>query len=210
MGRTVHGYVPLDGDWERDGKGIGNNTHIKELYVGSDVVDRSNADGFETFSRGLAINKSIEHLRMCCSIFDRKIFSMLCPFIEQNYNLRSLSVNGGIFHGWDIFSTVICNESSITATFNSNHTLQYVHGLPVPREMQALLKLNRENTRFDAARRKIIKVHFNGADISIQPFIDMNLKDLPHAVAWMARDEYGSSLLYQFVRNTNLFHDIRG
>ena len=57
--------------------------------------------------------------------------------------------------------------------------------------MQALLKLNRENTRFEAARRKIIKVHFSsGDDISMQPFIDMNLKVLPRAVSWLARDKY--------------------
>ena len=208
MGNAALGYVPLDRDWERDGKGIGKNTHIKQLFLGSDVIDRSNADAFEAFCRGLAINKSIEHLRI--QYFDKEIFSMLCPFLEQNYNLRSFSVNGVSRHGGDILSTVICNESSITATFNSNHTLQYVHWLPVPSEIPALLQLNRENTRFEAARRKIIKVHFSGGDISMQPFIDMNLKVLPHAVAWMARDEYGSSLLYRFVRDSTLFHDIRG
>jgi hypothetical protein len=44
----------------------------------------------------------------------------------------------------------------------------------------------------------------------MQPFIDMNLKTLPHAIAWMARDEYGSSLSYKFVRNTSLFLGVGG
>ena len=56
----------------------------------------------------------------------------------------------------------------------------------------------------EAARRKILKVHFSG-DFSMQPFIGMDLKTLPHAIAWMAKDEYGSSLLYQFVRNMTFF-----
>ena len=44
----------------------------------------------------------------------------------------------------------------------------------------------------------------------MQPFIDMDLKALPRAIAWIAKDEQGSSLLYQFVRNTSLFVDIDG
>ena len=44
----------------------------------------------------------------------------------------------------------------------------------------------------------------------MQPFIDMDLKVLPCAIAWMARDEYGSSLLYQFVRYTAHFVGIGG
>ena len=44
----------------------------------------------------------------------------------------------------------------------------------------------------------------------MQPFIDMDLKVLPHAVAWMARDEFGSSLSYQFVRYTTFFVGLGG
>ena len=35
------------------------------------------------------------------------------------------------------------------------------------------------------------------------PFVNMDLKVLPHAIAWMAMDESGRSLLYQFVRNSS-------
>ena len=38
----------------------------------------------------------------------------------------------------------------------------------------------------------------------------MNLKVLPQAIAWMARDEYGSSLLYRFVRDTTFFVGLGG
>jgi len=108
---------------------------------------------------------------------------------------------------------VLCNKTSINATFNSNHTLERILE-PVmgsesllPSDLQTLLQLNRESTEMEAARRKILKVHFGG-DFNMQPFNDMDLKALPHAITWMARDEHGSSLLYQFVRNTTFFHDL--
>ena len=63
--------------------------------------------------------------------------------------------------------------------------------------------------KIEAARRKTIEVHFSGA-FSLQTFIDVDLKTLPCVVAWMAKDGHGSSLLYQFVLNTTLFHDVRG
>ena len=116
---------------------------------------------------------------------------------------------------WDALLNVLCNKSSIDTTFNSNHTLQrvfdpeYKDESDLPSGLQALLELNRENTEMEAARRKIINAHFSG-DFSMQPFIDMDLKTLPHAVAWMARNEYGSSLLYTFVRNTTLFVGLGG
>ena len=80
----------------------------------------------------------------------------------------------------------------------------------MPSDLRSLLQLNRENTKIEAARRKILQCHFSGSDISIQPFIAMDLNALPHAIAWMARDEHGSSLLYTFARNTTLFVGIGG
>ena len=44
----------------------------------------------------------------------------------------------------------------------------------------------------------------------MQPFIDLDLKALPRVIAWMAKDEYGSSLCYQFVRYTTFFVGLGG
>ena len=41
----------------------------------------------------------------------------------------------------------------------------------------------------------------------VQPFIDMDLKVLPDAIAWTAKDEHMSSLLHQFVQDTSIFLD---
>ena len=84
---------------------------------------------------------------------------------------------------------------------------QLEHLLPsVPR---CFLQLNQGNSKTEAARRKILMVHSSGI-FDMQPFVDMEMKAMPHDVAWMARDEHGSSLLYQFVRNTNFFLDLGG
>ena len=57
---------------------------------------------------------------------------------------------------------------------------------------------NRENRVTQAARLKIIQVHFSGREINMQPFTEMKmeLSIRPHAIAWMGRD----NSLYQFLR----------
>lgn len=87
-------YHPHDGDWERDGEGVGRNTHIKELSFGNGL---NNFGGsrveFEAFCRGFACNKSIERLTVYGSrLFDGEIFAILSPFLENNHNLRCLKV----------------------------------------------------------------------------------------------------------------------
>ena len=57
---------------------------------------------------------------------------------------------------------------------------------------------NREIRVTQAARLKIIQVHFSGREINMQPFTEMKmeLSIRPHAIAWMGRD----NSLYQFLR----------
>ena len=146
----------------------------------------------------------------------------LADSLRHNSKLKELFIESDWEEGvpitnWDTLSNLLCNESSIDATFNSNHTLQCIvdpdneeaDESQLPPDLITLLQLNRENSPTEAARRKVLKVHFSG-NFNMQPFINMDLKVLPRAVAWMARDEYGSSLLYQFVRNTTFFVGIGG
>ena len=66
----------------------------------------------------------------------------------------------------------------------------------MPEDLKYLLQLNRDNSKSQAARLKIIKTHFSGREINMQPFTKMGLSVRPHAIAWMARDN-------------NLFHFVR-
>ena len=78
-------------------------------------------------------------------------------------------------------------------TFCSNHTLQELSGYydysenRLPEDLSSLLQLNRENSKSQSARLKIIKTHFSGDNINLQPFADMKLKVVPHVIAWMGR-----------------------
>lgn len=164
-------------------------------------------------------NSALERVYLHLNIIDEDVMVSLANSLTHNNVLKELFLDYDetkITVG-DTLSNVLCNKSSINATLNSNHTLgriinpddDDIDESELPSDLRFLLQLNRENTKAEAARRKILKVHFCG-DFNMQPFIDMNLKVLPYAIAWMARDEYGSSLLYQFVRNTSLFHDIDG
>ena len=137
-----------------------------------------------------------------------KLKELFLVFDEEDITTRN----------WDALSNVLCKKLSIEETFNSNHTLEMIFdpynndGIDesqLPSNLRTLLQLNRENTKSEAARRKILNVHFSG-NFNMQPFIDMDLKVLPDAISWMARNEHGISLLYQFVRNTTFFLDLGG
>jgi len=110
------------------------------------------------------------------------------------------------------FNRLLCNEATIIDTYNSNHTLQRITNssrYSLPGKLDHLLRINQECTPVEAARRKIIQVHFSG-NISMQPFVDMDCEVFPHVIAWMARDRYGRSLVYQFLRNFTFMLDVSG
>ena len=75
------------------------------------------------------------------------------------------------------FTCILCSKSSILGTYQSNHTLERLCSdnseswLPV--ELTSVLQINRENSKSQIARLKIIKTHFSGIDINTLPFTDM-------------------------------------
>ena len=110
---------------------------------------------------------------------------------------------------------VLCDASSINATFLSNHSLENLGGAPslggssIPRDVRSLLRLNKssENKR-RVAIKKILKHHQH---FDMQPFFEWDLKVLPIAVTWFERarsignnDEAGIDkrkldAIYQFI-----------
>ena len=110
--------------------------------------------------------------------------SLFAEALVNNKTLKALilsrtmdnnnSFTGTLINGCAAFTHILCNKSSIMSTYNSNHG---------------------ENTVSLAARLKIIKSHFSGSGINMQPFIDMGICVRPHAIAWMVRDENAFQLL---------------
>jgi len=101
----------------------------------------------------------------------------------------------------EAFSRLICNNSSIMATYESNHTLQEYNSY-IDR-IKSMLQVNKNSSSpAAAARSKIIKTHFS--DVNVNHFVEMDEEVYPHAAEWMARDIDGLSLLYKFLTSIPL------
>ena len=216
-----------DGDVDYLTSSLSNNCVLSSLTLCYN--EEVTASGWRALSAVLENpNSALEKIDLSYSPIDNDALVSFANALRHNNKLKELFLNAnwGLredeegyvpITNWDALSNALCNESSINETHTSNHTLQrvvdpdsdYADESQLPQNLRILLQLNQENTKTEAARRKILKVHFSG-NFNMQPFIDMDLKVLPHAVAWMARDEFGSSLSYQFVRYTTFFVGLGG
>ena len=117
--------------------------------------------------------------------------------------------------GWAAVSLLLCNNSSIMDTYNSNHTLEnltydYDNASYCPDDLVSLVILNRNKDKVEVARQKILQTHFSDDDTSNnQEFLDMDLEVMPAAISWIGRptrvdwngtNVSGLSLLYNLVR----------
>ena len=69
-----------------------------------------------------------------------------------------------------------------------------------------MLRLNKENSKREAARLKVIETHFLGpTGFAVQPFVEIDLVVLPRAIAWMSKHSVSGGIhehFYAFLRNT--------
>lgn len=103
--------------------------------------------------------------------------------------------------GWDAFERALGCGTDISAIYASNHTLEEIKAdgdLPI--HLNALLELNKREVKAEIARTKVLIFYFAERDNSIEEFVSMEMNVLPHAIAWMARDDEGFDLLFQFVK----------
>ena len=130
--------------------------------------------------------------------------AFVCCFPEFRFPPLLLLELGNDFSGitsigYAAFTRLLCNSSSIMSTYQSNHTLTRLCDRSclknLPEDLRFLLQLNEKNSVSQAARLKIIKTHFSGSEINMQPFISMDLCVRPHAIAWMVRDVNAFHLL---------------
>jgi Ran GTPase-activating protein (RanGAP) involved in mRNA processing and transport len=90
--------------------------------------------------------------------------------------------------GWSAFSKLLCDTSSVNATYLSNHSLTTV-GIDVydddvpPDVTTPFLELNKHPAEH-VAIHKILKSH---PDFDIEPFFEWKLKLLPLVVSWFER-----------------------
>jgi hypothetical protein len=179
------------------------------------------AEGWVTFSSFLRNpNSNLEKLSLMlvdCNHMNDTVMNSFADALTINHRLQKLGMywcddtsnqSKVTSNGYDTFTCTLCNSSSILSTFNSNHSLEEVSFEVydnefeqllcdvLPEELTTLLQINKENNKNQAARLKIIKTHFSGNDIKMEPFAKMAVNVRPHAIEWMAKDMH----LYEFLR----------
>ena len=143
-------------------------------------------------------------------ITDHVVFSFSDALAENNYLKELIFDDHRVTpDGYAAFTRILCNKSTILNTYNSNHTLEKFgneekfYRRMLPEDLRSLLRINRENSKSQAACLKIFMIHFSGREINLQTFAEMDTSILPAAFAWMAKGEYVDSselsLVYRFI-----------
>jgi len=109
------------------------------------------------------------------ALMNNKKLIVLC--LDRNTNITR--------SGFDIFENLLCNTSSINATYLSNHTLLAVESegqrVQMKTKIRKLMENNRNKDKNKVAMFKILKFHNH---LSMVPFYEWDLKVLPIAIKW--------------------------
>ncbi|EJK47020.1 hypothetical protein THAOC_34287, partial [Thalassiosira oceanica] len=127
---------------------------------------------------------------------------------NQRLTRMSLGVRSNITErGWNAFSPILCDASSINATYNSNHTLQDlgIYRIPedvIPQDVRLMLDLNQGKNKSGVAASKILQAHRH---LDMRPLFGRGLGLLPYVVAWLeqfakSRLDLKLSSIFEFVR----------
>ncbi|EJK52647.1 hypothetical protein THAOC_28058, partial [Thalassiosira oceanica] len=140
-----------------------------------------------------------------CNIGDEGA-AILADSLRNNQRLivMSLRENNMTDRGWNEFSSILCDASSINATYNSNHTLQSLgsYGIQNPQDVQMMLHLNKGKDKSRVAASKILHSHRH---LDMRPLFGRELSLLPYVVAWLehfakSRPDLKLSSIFEFVR----------
>ncbi|EJK51126.1 hypothetical protein THAOC_29738 [Thalassiosira oceanica] len=121
---------------------------------------------------------------------------------NQRLTRMSLDNNNITEHGWNAFSSILCDTSSINATYNSNHTLQDLGNYRIPEDVRLMLRPNKEKNKSHVSANKILRTHRH---LDMRPLFGWELGLLPYVVAWLEhfakfRTDLKLSSIFEFVR----------
>ena len=168
-----------------------------------------------------APNSNLREIFIANNNVDDEAAAAFANALENNHTLYTLNMNSNrsmITAGWLPFSKVLCDTSSVDATFLSNHTLHYLgYEGNMDVIISPLLHLNRRDDKKEVATIKILKNH---DDFDMLPFLEWEFKCLPLVVGWLERasayemprgfepniERRKLSTIYQFVRGLPLLY----
>ena len=165
-------------------------------------------DGPRVIAESLANSEChLESLYLCTNAGDEGV-ATLAEGLRNNQRLTRMSLSTNIVNttetGWRAFSPILCDTTSIDATYNSNHTLQYLGGgaSRKPQDVEMLLHLNFDRDKSRVAANKILRTHRH---LDMRPLFGWGFGLLPYVIAWLerfakSRIKLKLSALYEFVR----------
>jgi len=149
---------------------------------------------------------ALESLDLSANIINDDTLIAVTRTLVQNNTLKRLTLyectDDDEIHliterGWEAVSNLLCNKASIMDTYNSNHTLCDIYDLGydvddmnLPDDLISYLELNKNKDKVEVTRQKILQTHFSTEDgdtSKMQVLLDMELKILPSAIAWIGR-----------------------
>lgn len=201
---------------------------LRCLNIGGNRLSINNFDGYQALATLLedpACNLEELYLKGggFMSPFQGERLCSFARAMTKNRTLRTLDLGDNSINaaGWDVFSGVLCDISSIINTYNSNHTLkQLITAEPMdttyrlrdalPEMIEQYLTLNQFDNKKKVAAMKILL--YSRHNFTMIPFFEWELKCLPIAVNWfdnavdhsVFRKEIETSKLqaiYEFVRD---------
>lgn len=204
--------------------GLANDSMLKKLNLRLVFDKRSSSrNGWESLASILRNpNSALVELDIAhCTAMNNDALAILADTLRGNKKLKFMPLEWSFedrarITNWKPLITLLCDETSIESTYDSNHTLESLgtrcytgigyeeRFLNRPPDLCSLFRLNRDLGPVEAARYKIINTHFSGDSI-MDPFLDMDTQVLPQVMSWMARDNHGKTLLYQFIKNSSIF-----
>ena len=133
----------------------------------------------------------LSYVSLSHNMINDECVKILANALRYNKTLKVLKLNhnpGITAVGFSALIHVLCNPSSINATYSSNHTLMALESEPqttiqniIPPILRKWLKLNKSTNMKKIAMSKILCYHKH---LSMKPFFEWDLKMLPIAIKW--------------------------
>mmetsp|Transcript_28651 Transcript_28651/g.59431 ORF Transcript_28651/g.59431 Transcript_28651/m.59431 type:complete len:261 (+) Transcript_28651:281-1063(+) len=144
------------------GRRIGTKTTVTELVLEDSTPVRSCSLSFEArksqwnlFAEEMAGNRSIEIIRF--HSFHSQYLLTILPyfrkFLTNNPIVKVVDLEQSFAYGFhNVLGSIVCDKSSMAATYNSNHTTTFPG-------LMGIFRLNRHRNKKLVARKKVLMHH---------------------------------------------------
>lgn len=197
-----------------------NSTMLKRLYMTGNSNRTISVEGCAALTTLLDV-PTFEEFHLANNNIGDDGAQLFAHALEGNTSLKELSISTSTHFtptspitdtGWEAFSRLLCDTSSINNTYLSNHSLSYLssRSAALPTTVKDCLKLNECSDKENVAMKKMLQYH---DEFDMQPLLKWDLKALPLVMDWFERaakecPEFESKI--SKLRLSSLFDCIRG